>query len=63
MLAAELGCCHGHLPAKYLGLPLGASHKSMAVWDGVEERLSKKLAIWKRISISKGGGGWGVGCG
>ena len=27
----------------------------MSVWDGVEERFRKKLAIWKRLYISKGG--------
>ena len=25
------------------------------MWDGVEERLKKKLALWKRQYISKGG--------
>ena len=47
-LVAKLGCCPRQLSATYLGLPLGASHKSMVVWDGVEERLHKKLAFWKR---------------
>ena len=28
---------------------------SISVWDGVEERFRKKLAIWKRQFISKGG--------
>ncbi|RVW56524.1 putative ribonuclease H protein [Vitis vinifera] len=42
-------------PSTYLGLPLGASHKSVKVWDGVEERMRKKLALWKRQFISKGG--------
>ncbi|RVW33020.1 hypothetical protein CK203_041517 [Vitis vinifera] len=43
------------LPSSYLGLPLGAPHKSTAVWDGVEERFWRRLAIWKRQYISKGG--------
>ncbi|RVX06687.1 Serrate RNA effector molecule [Vitis vinifera] len=55
LLAAELGCKVGSLPSTYLGLPLGASHKSVMVWDGVEERMRKKLALWKRQFISKGG--------
>ncbi|KAL6342854.1 hypothetical protein AAG906_016873 [Vitis piasezkii] len=38
----------GALPSTYLGLSLGAPHKSMAVWDGVEERIRKRLALWKR---------------
>ncbi|RVW56027.1 putative ribonuclease H protein [Vitis vinifera] len=55
LLAAELGCKVGSLPSTYLGLPLGASHNSVKVWDGVEERMRKKLALWKRQFISKGG--------
>ena len=39
LLAAELGCKVGSLPSTYLGLPLGASHKSVMVWDGVEEAV------------------------
>ena len=55
VLAFELGCKVGKLPSLYLGLPLGAPHKSVAVWDGVEERLRRRLAFWKRQYISKGG--------
>ncbi|RVW48620.1 Transposon TX1 uncharacterized 149 kDa protein [Vitis vinifera] len=55
VLASELGCKVGYLPSTYLGLPLGAPHKSVVVWDGVEERMRKRLALWKRQFISKGG--------
>ena len=55
VLASELGCKVGSLPSTYLGLPLGAPHKSVAMWDGVEERMRKRLALWKRKFISKGG--------
>ena len=44
----------GGLPSCYLGLPLGAPFKSVSVWDGVEERFQKRLAMWKRRYISKG---------
>ncbi|KAJ9691054.1 hypothetical protein PVL29_013294 [Vitis rotundifolia] len=54
-LALELGCKVGGLPSSYLGLPLGAPFNSLAVWDGVEERFRRKLAMWKRQYISKGG--------
>ncbi|KAL6349294.1 hypothetical protein AAG906_033950 [Vitis piasezkii] len=54
-LALELGCKVGALPSSYLGLPLGVAHKLVAVWDGVEERFRKRLAMWKRQFISKGG--------
>ena len=54
-LAFELGCNIGSLPTEYLGLPLGAKHKAARVWDGVEERFRRRLALWKRQHISKGG--------
>ena len=54
-LALELGCKVGALPSSYLGLPLGAPHNSIAVWDGIEERFRKRLTLWKKLFISKGG--------
>ena len=54
-LALELGCKVGGLPSCYLGMPLGPPFKSVVVWDGVEERFRKRLAMWKRRYISKGG--------
>ncbi|RVW72246.1 Uncharacterized protein CK203_054922 [Vitis vinifera] len=53
-LAFDVGCKVGVLPTTYLGLLLGASHNSLAVWDGVEERFHERLAMWKRQYISKG---------
>ena len=44
-LALELGCNTRTLPTTYLGPPLGMRHNSTSVWDGVEKRLRKKLAI------------------
>ena len=54
-MAAELGCRVGLLPSQYLGLPLGAPNKAPSVWDGVEEKMRRRLARWKRQYISKGG--------
>ncbi|RVX06125.1 putative ribonuclease H protein [Vitis vinifera] len=54
-LAWEFGCKVGSLPSTYLGMPLGASFKSTSVWDGVEERFRKRLGMWKRQYLSKGG--------
>ncbi|WKA03180.1 hypothetical protein VitviT2T_021306 [Vitis vinifera] len=54
-VGAVFGCKVGNLPTNYLGLPLGASHKSCRVWDGVEERFKRKLAMWKKQYLSKGG--------
>ena len=39
VLAQELGCNVNLLPTTYLGLSLGARHKSLAVWDNVEEKF------------------------
>ena len=55
VLAQELGCKVNLLPTTYLGLPLGTRHKSLAVWDNVEEKFCRKLSLWKRHYISKGG--------
>ena len=44
-LDLEVGCKVGRLPSSYLGIPLGANYKSVAVWDGVEERFRKMLAM------------------
>ncbi|RVW88076.1 Transposon TX1 uncharacterized 149 kDa protein [Vitis vinifera] len=54
-LAWEFGCKVGSLPSTYLGMPLGASFKSTSVWDGVEDRFHKRLGMWKRQYLSKGG--------
>ncbi|RVX17546.1 LINE-1 retrotransposable element ORF2 protein [Vitis vinifera] len=54
-LAAELGCRVGSLPSHYLGLPLGVPNRATSMWDGVEERIRRRLALWKRQYISKGG--------
>ena len=48
VLAMELRCRVGSLPSSYLGLPLGAPHKSLSMWDGVEERVRRRLTLWKK---------------
>ena len=54
-LAVELGCRVRSLPSQYLGLPLGVLNRAPYMWDGVEERVRRRLALWKRQYISKGG--------
>ena len=54
-LAWEFGCRLGSLPTTYLGMPLGAPFKSITVWDCVEECFRRRLAMWKRQYLSKGG--------
>ena len=44
-MAVEVGCRVGSLPTVYLGLPLGANHKALSMWDRVEERMRRRLAL------------------
>ncbi|XP_055836405.1 uncharacterized protein LOC129905041 [Solanum dulcamara] len=54
-LAGILSCKTGSLPTTYLGLPLGASFKSSGIWNGVIEKMEKRLATWKMQYLSMGG--------
>uniref|UniRef100_A0A7C9AA13 Reverse transcriptase domain-containing protein n=1 Tax=Opuntia streptacantha TaxID=393608 RepID=A0A7C9AA13_OPUST len=54
-LAQFFGCKVDYLPSSYLGLPLGASYKSKAVWDPLIERFHRRLAGWKAKLLSRGG--------
>ena len=44
VLAELLGCWIGALPMTYLGMPLGASHKSPSIWNPILEKIEQKLA-------------------
>jgi hypothetical protein len=54
-LAGLLGCRSSEVPLKYLGLLLGASFKLKAMWVGLEDLMSRRLAPWKRLYLSEGG--------
>ena len=56
-LATILRCRVGSLPLKYLGMPLGTPYKTALMWYPILERMEKKLSGWKRLYLSKGGGG------
>ncbi|WMV19366.1 hypothetical protein MTR67_012751 [Solanum verrucosum] len=43
------------MPTTYLGMPLGSEHKAGEIWDGVLEKIEKRLARWKAQYISLGG--------
>lgn len=45
----------GEFPTMYLGLLLGAWSKFRSLWEPQLDRLSRKLAMWKRVYMSKGG--------
>ena len=44
-MVVELGCRVGKLPSVYLGLPLGMLNKAAYGWDGVEEKMRRRLAL------------------
>ena len=54
-LVEILGCRVGALPMTYLGMPLGASHKSPSIWNPILENIESKLAGWKKLYLLKGG--------
>lgn len=54
-LAGVLGCKVTTLPIKYHGLPISGKFKDVSTWDCTMEMVEKRLARWKRNSLSKGG--------
>ena len=54
-LVEILGCRQLSLHLKYLGLPLGATHKEETIWNLVLEKIERRLARWKMMYLSKGG--------
>ena len=44
-LVEILGCRIETLPMSYLGMPLGASHKSSTIWNPILEKIEWKLAV------------------
>ncbi|GJT70370.1 cysteine-rich receptor-like protein kinase [Tanacetum coccineum] len=54
-LANRIGVSPGSLPFTYLGLPIGVNMKKMVCWNGIVEKVKKKLAGWKSKMISYGG--------
>jgi hypothetical protein len=49
-LAHIVGCRLGSLLMTCLGLPLGASFKSISIWNGVLEKVERRLARWQTLS-------------
>jgi hypothetical protein len=50
-LADILGCGVSSLPLQYLGLLLRACFKAKPIWNGVVEKIERRLASWKRMYI------------
>ena len=47
-LAGLLSSCIGSLPLLYLGMPLGASYKALAVWNPIIKKIERHLTGWKK---------------
>ena len=54
-LADRVGCKIENLPFNYLGMPLGDNPKKKCFWEPVIEKVTKRLASWKKGYFSKGG--------
>ena len=54
-LASILRCRVGSLPMKYLEMSLGTSFKTVSNRNPILEKMEKKLSVWKRLYLSKGG--------
>ncbi|RVW97660.1 Exocyst complex component SEC8 [Vitis vinifera] len=53
-MAMELGCRVGSLPTVYLGLPLGAYHKTLSMWDGEKGGLGlRKIILLNKALLGK----------
>lgn len=50
-MADILGCRIDQMPTVYLGMPLGNKYKVLEIWDGIIEKLGKKVS-YVEISIS-----------
>lgn len=55
VLVVELGCRVGNLLSSYLGLPSGTPFKEDSILYLMKERFKRKLSMWKRQYILKGG--------
>ena len=53
--ASFLGCSIAQLPINYLGLPLGANMNRTSSWQGVIDKIQKRLRAWKGTSLSRAG--------
>lgn len=54
-MASSIGCLHGSVPFKYLGLTVGANMNRIANWESVIKIFESRLATWKATALSIGG--------
>lgn len=48
-LAQDFGYRVGKLPLFLFGSAFQGPFKSVLIWDGIEERLYRRLALWRTI--------------
>jgi hypothetical protein len=53
VLANILECTLFSLPMKYLSLPLRAPFKFKSIWDGIIEKIERRLIGWRMMYLSK----------
>ncbi|KAK1394833.1 hypothetical protein POM88_013889 [Heracleum sosnowskyi] len=53
--ALLLNCQIGKWPMKYLGVPIGVSHKKKVFWKPLIQKMDQKLASWKAQSLNEAG--------
>lgn len=55
LMAAACKCKIGFFPFNYLGIPLGADPKNISYWNGIVDRVERKLSGWNSRSLSWAG--------
>lgn len=55
LMAAACKCKIGFFPFNYLGIPLGADPKNISSWNGIVDRVERKLSGWNSRSLSWAG--------
>ena len=54
-IANMLNCKVGSLPMTYMGLPISDSNLGVHSFEGIVEKMRKKLQAWKGKNLSSGG--------
>jgi len=53
--ATAMGCIRIKLPITYLGVPLDANMKRVSSWQGIIDKVQKRLTSWKSSCLSRAG--------
>lgn len=53
--AATLNCQVGHLPILYLGVPIAGRRPRRQDWEGLIQKVRRRLSTWKSQHLSLGG--------